>query len=64
MKLQFLQAAAAAASAEDLNRIPLEIWDWLVIALFFVAMIWIIVDVSKKKKNTSGDYFLSGRNAT
>ena len=64
MNLQILQAAAAAASAEDLNRIPLEIWDWLVIALFFIAMIWIIVDVSKKKKNTSGDYFLSGRNAT
>lgn len=48
----------------DLNRITLASWDWMVIALFFAAMIWICWDVSKKKKETSGDYFLSGRTAT
>ena len=48
----------------DLNRIALSSWDWMVIALFFVAMVWIVWDVSRKKKETSGDYFLSGRTAT
>ena len=52
------------AAAADLNRIALSSWDWMVIALFFVAMIWIVWDVSRKKKETSGDYFLSGRTAT
>ena len=28
-------------AAADLNRISLASWDWIVIALFFVAMIWI-----------------------
>lgn len=50
--------------ALDLNRISLSYWDWIVIAIFFVAMIWIVWDVTKKKKETSGDYFLSGRTAT
>jgi len=59
MKLPlFFQAAA------DLNRISLASWDWIVIAIFFAAMIWIVWDVSRKKKETSGDYFLSGRTAT
>ena len=57
-KLSFLAAAA------DLNRISLATWDWIVIAIFFVAMVWICWDVSRKKKETSGDYFLSGRSAT
>ena len=48
----------------DLNRISLASWDWIVIAIFFVAMIWIVWDVARKKKETSGDYFLSGRSAT
>ena len=48
----------------DLNRISLASWDWMVIAIFFVAMIWIVWDVARKKKETSGDYFLSGRSAT
>ncbi|MBP5332545.1 MAG: sodium:solute symporter [Bacteroidales bacterium] len=39
-------------------------WDWIVIAIFFVAMVWIVWNVSRKKKETSGDYFLSGRTAT
>ena len=50
--------------AADLNRISLAGWDWIVIAVFFVAMVWICWDVSRKKKETSGDYFLSGRSAT
>ena len=50
--------------AADLNRISLASWDWLVIGLFFLAMVWIVWDVSRKKKETSGDYFLSGRSAT
>lgn len=48
----------------DLNRISLASWDWIVIAIFFVAMVWICWDVAKKKKSTSGDYFLNGRSAT
>ena len=52
------------AAAADLNRISLASWDWIVIALFFLAMVWICWDVSRKKKETSGDYFLSGRTAT
>ena len=48
----------------DLNRISLASWDWIVIAIFFVAMVWIVWNVSRKKKETSGDYFLSGRTAT
>ena len=50
--------------AADLNRISLASWDWMVIGLFFLAMVWIVWDVSRKKKETSGDYFLSGRSAT
>ena len=50
--------------AADLNRISLASWDWMVIGLFFLAMIWIVWDVSRKKIETSGDYFLSGRSAT
>ena len=48
----------------DLNRITLQSWDWIVIALFFVGMIWIVWDVFRKKQLTSGDYFLDGRSAT
>lgn len=59
MLLNFLPLQAA-----DLNRISLASWDWIIIGLFFVAMIWICWDVAKKKKETSGDYFLNGRTAT
>ena len=48
----------------DLNRITLQSWDWIVIALFFAGMIWIVWDVFRKKQLTSGDYFLDGRSAT
>lgn len=42
----------------------MSILDWIVIAIFVVAMVWIVLDVAKKKKNNSSDYFLSGRDAT
>ncbi|ORX85711.1 solute:sodium symporter family transporter [Anaeromyces robustus] len=48
----------------DLNRISLHYLDWIVIGIFALAMIWICLDVARKKKETSGDYFLSGRSAT
>ena len=51
-------------AAADPNQVSLVSWDWIIIALFFAAMIWICWDVSKKKKETSGEYFLSGRDAT
>ncbi len=38
--------------------------DWLVIGLFFVALILIIVWVSRQKQNTASDYFLGGKDAT
>ena len=31
--------------AADLNRISLASWDWMVIGLFFLAMVWIVWDV-------------------
>ena len=42
----------------------MSILDWIVIAIFVAAMVWIVLDVAKKKKNNSSDYFLSGRDAT
>jgi len=48
----------------DLNRISLAVPDWCIIGIFFIAMVWICRDVAKKKKETSGDYFLDGRSAT
>ncbi len=38
--------------------------DWIVIAVFVAAMIWIILDTTRKKKSNSSEYFLSGRDAT
>ncbi len=38
--------------------------DWIVIALFFVALILIIVWASRQKQNTASDYFLGGKDAT
>ena len=48
----------------DLNRISLASWDWIVIGLFFLGMLWICFDVARKRKETSGEYFLNGRTAT
>ncbi len=39
-------------------------WDWAVIALFFVALIGIIVWVMRQKQNNAEDYFLGGKDAT
>lgn len=57
--LTFLQAGGV-----DYNKISLGGIDWIVVGIFFAAMIWICWDVARKKKETSGDYFLSGRSAT
>ncbi len=38
--------------------------DWLVIAVFAVAMIGIVLYVLKNKNENSGDYFLGGRDST
>ena len=42
----------------------METLDWLVIGIFFLALIGIIVWVVKQKQNDSADYFLGGRDAT
>lgn len=38
--------------------------DWIVIGIFFLALIGIILWVFKQKQSSSGDYFLAGRDAT
>ena len=38
--------------------------DYIVIALFAIAMIGIVVWVFKQKQKSSGDFFLAGRDAT
>ncbi|MDR0896076.1 MAG: sodium:solute symporter [Prevotellaceae bacterium] len=40
------------------------IYDWIVIGVFFLALIGIILWVIKQKQNSSADYFLGGRDAT
>lgn len=40
------------------------ILDWIVLGLFCLGLIAIIVFVTKKKSETSTDYFLAGRDAT
>ncbi len=42
----------------------MEFLDWLVIAIFFVALIGIIVWVVRQKSDDSADYFLGGKDAT
>lgn len=39
-------------------------YDWLVIAVFAIALIGIIVWVTRQKQDDSADYFLGGRDAT
>ncbi len=41
-----------------------EALDWVVLAIFAMAMIGIIVWVTRQKEETSDDYFLAGRDAT
>lgn len=38
--------------------------DWIVLGAFCIGFIWIILWVTRKKDETSTDYFLAGRNAT
>ncbi len=42
----------------------MAILDWVVIGLFAVALIMIIVWVSRQKQSTASDYFLGGKDAT
>lgn len=42
----------------------MELLDWIVIGAFALALIGIIVYVFKQKQQSSGDYFLAGRDAT
>ena len=39
----------------------MQLLDWIVIALFFVALIGIIVWVVRQKQNNAADYFLGGK---
>ncbi|MDR3218738.1 MAG: sodium:solute symporter [Dysgonamonadaceae bacterium] len=38
--------------------------DWIVIGVFALVLIAVVVWVFKQKQNTSGDYFLAGKDAT
>lgn len=42
----------------------MQLLDWLVIGLFFIALIGIIVWVMRQKQNNAADYFLGGKDAT
>lgn len=42
----------------------MELYDWLVIGVFCLALIGIVVWVVSQKNNNSADYFLGGRDAT
>ena len=42
----------------------MELLDWIVIGVFAMALIGIVVWVMRQKQNSSGDYFLAGRDAT
>lgn len=42
----------------------MELLDWIVIGLFALALIGIVVWVFKQKQESSGDFFLAGRDAT
>ncbi len=41
-----------------------HILDWIVLGVFLLALVGIIVWVSRMKEDTSSDYFLAGRDAT
>jgi SSS family solute:Na+ symporter len=38
--------------------------DWIVIGVFAIALVVIVIWIFRQKQNTSGDYFLAGRDAT
>lgn len=42
----------------------MQLLDWIVIALFFVALVGIIWWVVRQKQNNAADYFLGGKDAT
>ncbi|MDR2764793.1 MAG: sodium:solute symporter [Tannerella sp.] len=42
----------------------MDVLDWIVIGLFAAVLVGIVVWVFRQKQNSSGDYFLAGRDAT
>lgn len=42
----------------------MSLLDWIVIAIFFLALIGIIIWVMRQKQNNAADYFLGGKDAT
>jgi len=42
----------------------MQLLDWIVIGLFFIALIGIILWVMRQKQNNAADYFLGGKDAT
>ncbi len=42
--------------------VPLDLFDWLAIGLYFLLLVAIVIWVIKKKQNNTEDYFLAGRN--
>lgn len=42
----------------------MQLLDWIVIVIFFVALIGIIYWVMRQKQNNAADYFLGGKDAT
>ena len=42
--------------------VPLDLFDWLAIGLYFLLLVGIVIWVIKKKQNNTEDYFLAGRN--
>jgi len=42
----------------------MQLLDWIVIALFFMALVGIIVWVMRQKQSNAADYFLGGKDAT
>jgi SSS family solute:Na+ symporter len=42
----------------------MHLLDWIVVAVFALVLIGIVVWALKQKQNTSGDYFLAGKDAT
>jgi SSS family solute:Na+ symporter len=42
--------------------IPLDLYDWLAIAIYFLIIAGIVAWVISKKQNNTEDYFLAGRN--
>lgn len=42
--------------------VPLDLFDWLAIGLYFLLLVGIVIWVIKRKQENTEDYFLAGRN--